>query len=93
MEFNDPLTFEQKNRMHIWLTSEDGELFVKAIKDMYQNHIDLAQGMYLKLASPNEQIAAQINQATGIKEITDFIETIDREVKEKKKEVKKQSER
>lgn len=87
---NEPLSFEQKNIMHIWLTSKDGEPFVRAIKDMYQNHIDLAQGMYLKLTNPNEQIATQINQAVGIKEILDFIDAIEREVKEKKKEVKEQ---
>lgn len=89
---SEPLTFEQKNRMHVWLTSKDGEPFVQAIRDMYQNHLDLAQGMYLKLANPNEQIATQVNQAVGIKEILDFVDTIEREVKEKKKEVKEQSE-
>lgn len=87
---NEPLSFEQKNVMHIWLTSKDGEPFVRTIKEMYQNHLDLAQGMYLKLANPNEQIATQINQAVGIKEIIDFIDAIEREVAEKKKEVKKE---
>lgn len=90
-QFNsEPLSFEQKNVMHIWLTSKDGEPFVRAIKEMYQYHIDLAQGMYLRASNPNEQIAAQVNLSAGIKEILDFIDAIEREVAEKKKEVKKE---
>lgn len=86
------LDFEDKLHINLWFESEEGKKFLEAIKEMHSNHLELAQTMYLKVASPNEQISVQVNQATGIKEILDFIETISLEVKEKKKEVKEQSE-
>lgn len=86
MESN--LEFEDKLHINLWFESDEGKKFLETLKDMHQGHLDLAQGMYLKLADPNEQIVAQVNQATGVKEILDFIEIISVEVKEKKKEVK-----
>ena len=84
--------FEDKLHINLWFESDDGKKFLEIIKDMHSNHLELSQTMYLKLTDPNEQIAAQVNQATGIKEILDFIEAVSLEVKEKKKEVKEQSE-
>lgn len=89
---DNKLEFEDKLHINLWLESEDGKKFLKTLKDMHENHISLAQSMYLKVVNPNEQIAAQINQATGVKEILDFIGAISIEVKERKKEAKEKSE-
>lgn len=93
MEYNEPLELVDKKHINSWLTSEDGKLFVKTIRDMYENHLDLAQSMYLKVVNPNEQISVQVNQAVGIKEVLDFIDSLDREIKEAKKEADKKSEK
>lgn len=86
------LDFEDKLHINLWFESEEGKKFLEAIKEIHSSHLDVAQTMYLKLANPNEQISAQVNQAAGIKEILDYIDTISLEVKERKKEVKEQSE-
>lgn len=86
------LDFEDKLHINLWFESEEGKKFLEAIKEIHSNHLDVAQTMYLKLANPNEQISAQVNQAAGIKEILDYIDTISLEVKERKKEVKEQPE-
>jgi hypothetical protein len=65
--------------------SEEGELFRQLLKDMQEERFDLAQTAYLKLQMPNEQIAANVNQAGGIKAVIDFIDSIEAEVKEHKK--------
>ena len=93
MEYSEPLDLVDKKHINSWLTSEDGKLFVKTIRDMYENHLDLAQSMYLKVVNPNEQISVQVNQAVGIKEVLDFIDSLDREIKEAKKEADKKSEK
>lgn len=84
MESNDILSVHDKKQLNALFCSEDGEMFIKTIREMYENHLSLAQTMYLKLEKPNEQIAVQVNQATGIKEILDFVDTVKREVKERK---------
>lgn len=89
---NNKLEFEDKLHINLWFESEEGQKFLSALKDMHQNHLDLAQTMYLKVVNPNEQIAAQVNQATGVKEVLDFVDAISMEVKERKKEVKDSSE-
>lgn len=85
MESNDILSVNDKKKLNALFCSEDGEMFIKTIREMYENHLSLAQTMYLKLENPNEQIAVQVNQATGIKEILDFVDTVKREVKERKR--------
>lgn len=84
MESNDILSVHDKKQLNALFVSEEGEMFIKTIREMYENHLSLAQTMYLKLENPNEQIAVQVNQATGIKEILDFVDTVKREVKERK---------
>ena len=86
------LDFEDKLHIDLWFESEEGKKFLEAIKEIHSNHLDVAQTMYLNVANPNEQISAHVNQAAGIKEILDYINTISLEVKERKKEVKEQSE-
>ena len=82
MELNEPISYEDKKRMYtFFFDSEEGELFRKIIKDMQEDRLNVAQTAYLKLQMPNEQIAAAVNQASGIKEIIDFIDSIDAEVK------------
>jgi hypothetical protein len=88
----EQLSFNDKKHLNEWLTSEDGQKLVNLLKEMQESHLNMAQGMYLKLADPNEQIAAQVNQAAGIKEVLGFIETIAVEVKERKKEEQKAKE-
>ena len=82
MELNEPISYEDKKRMYtFFFDSDEGELFRKIIKDMQEDRLTVAQTAYLKLQMPNEQIAAAVNQASGIKEIIDFIDSIDAEVK------------
>lgn len=93
MEFNEPISYEDKKRLHsFFFESEEGELFRKLLKDMQEERLDIAQSAYLKLQMPNEQIAANVNQAGGIKAVIDFIDSIDNEVKNKKKEAQGKSE-
>lgn len=89
---NNILDFEDKLHINLWFESDEGKHFIKALKDMQQNHLNLAQNMHLKLMNPNEQVSVQVNQATGVKEVLDFIEAISLEVKERKKEEKEKSE-
>lgn len=86
MENNEPITLEDKKRLNAMLKTEEGELFIKLLKDMHEAHLDLAQGMYLKVVNPSEQVVAQVNQAAGVKEVLDFIEATKAEVEESKKE-------
>ena len=86
MENNEPITLEDKKRLVAMLKTEEGELFIKLLKDMHEAHLDLAQGMYLKVVNPSEQVVAQVNQAAGVKEVLDFIEATKAEVEEAKKE-------
>jgi hypothetical protein len=86
MENNEPITLEDKKRLNAMFKSEEGELFIKLLKDMHEAHLDLAQGMYLKVVTPAEQTCAQVNQAAGIKEVLGFIEATEQEVAEAKKE-------
>lgn len=80
------LSVESKKRINSWLTSNDGKMFMAAIRDMHDEHINTAQIVFTKLVSPSEQIVAQIHQATGIKEVIDFAEGISREVEANRKE-------
>lgn len=86
------VTIEQKRKFNSFLTSEEGQEFLEILKGMYEDHISSAQVMYMKVLNPNEQIAVQINQATGVKEVIDFCETTMREIKEIKKEEEEPSE-
>ena len=93
MELNEPLSYEDKRRMYsFFFESEDGELFRKALKDMHSGELDVAQGAYLKLQCPNEQIVGAVNRAAGVKNVLDFIDSIEAEVKAHKKGEQKQSE-
>lgn len=93
MELNEPLSYEDKKKMYsFFFESEEGELFRKLAEDMRQERLSVAQTAYLHVAQPNEQIAANVNQATGIKAVIDFIDSIELEVKEKRKGEKEQSE-
>ena len=85
------LQLESKIRMVEWFRSEDGQLFVDLLEDMHKNHLETAEVMYSKVLDPNQQIAAQVNQATGIKEVLDFIKTMELEVKEHKKKEEEES--
>lgn len=89
---NKVLTLKDKKRLGAWFMSDDGRLFMDTIKDMDENHMNLARNMYLKVINPNEQIAVQVNQAMGIHEVIEFIESVCREVKESEKEAEDQSE-
>lgn len=86
MENNEPITLEDKKRLVAMFKTEEGELFFKLLKDMHEAHLGLAQTIYLKLTDPSEQICANVHQATGIKEVIDFIEATKAEVNEAKKE-------
>ena len=91
MEFNEPISYEDKKRLHsFFFESEEGELFRKLLKDMQEERLDVAQTAYLNLQLPNEQIVANVNQAGGIKAVIDFIDSINIEVKEKKKQSEKE---
>ena len=91
MELNDPITLDDKKRLYaFFFESEEGELFRKLLKDMQEERLDIAQSAYLKLQMPNEQIAANVNQAGGIKAVIDFIDSINIEVKENKKQSEKE---
>jgi hypothetical protein len=86
MELNEPIKYEDKRGMYsFFFESEDGELFRKLLKDMHSGELDVAQGAYLKLQMPNEQIAGAVNRAAGIKSVIDFIDSIEAEVKAKRK--------
>jgi hypothetical protein len=86
MELNEPLTYEDKKRMYsFFFESEEGELFIKSVKDMHSSELNTAQSAYLKLQCPNEQIVCATQRAAGIKSVLDFIDCIEAEVKEKKK--------
>lgn len=91
MENNEPITIEDKKRLVAMFQSEEGQLFIRLLKEMHESHLDLAQGMYLKVLQPNEQICAQVNQAAGLKELIGFIEATEQEVKEVKKEEEEKS--
>ena len=84
MESNDILSVNDKKKLNALLVSEEGEILIKTIREMYETHLLLAQTIHLKFENPNEQIAAEVNQATGIKEILDFVDAVKREVKERK---------
>ena len=91
MELNDPITLDDKKRLYaFFFESEEGELFRKILRDMQEERLDIAQSAYLKLQMPNEQIAANVNQAGGIKAVIDFIDSINIEVKENKKQSEKE---
>lgn len=86
MELNEPLSYEDKKRMYsFFFESEEGELFRKLLKDMHSLELDIAQGAYRNYQLPNEQIVGAVSRAAGIKNVTDFIDSIEREVKEKRK--------
>jgi len=86
MQNNEPLRYEDKKRLHpFFFETEEGELFRQLLKDMQEERLNIAQTAYLKLQMPNEQIVANVNQAGGIKAVIDFIDSIDAEVKERKK--------
>ena len=87
---NEPITLNDKKRLVSMFKTEEGELFIKLLKDMHEAHLDLAQGMYLKVVNPSEQTVAQVNQAAGIKEVIGFIEATQQEVAEAKKEEEKE---
>ena len=91
MELNDPITLDDKKRLYaFFFESEEGELFRKLLKDMQEERLNIAQSAYLKLQMPNEQIAVNVNQAGGIKAVIDFIDSINIEVKENKKQSEKE---
>lgn len=86
MELNEPLSYEDKKKMYsFFFESEGGELFLKLIKDMRLEALETAESVYLKLQCPNEQIAANVGRASGIKSVIDFIDSINVEVKAHKK--------
>ena len=86
MEHNEPLKYEDKKGMYtFFFESEDGKLFRKLIDDMHSAELDIAQSAYLKLVSPNEQIVGAVSRAAGIKEVIDFINSIEAETKAHKK--------
>lgn len=85
------LDIQDKQHVEEWLKSDAGEKFFKSIKEAYDSHLVLAQSIHTKLQCPNEQISVQVSMAAGIKEIIDFVEAIQLEVKEYKKEVEEQS--
>lgn len=89
---NNKLEYNDKLHIDEFFKSDGGKKFISALKDTYEAHLNLAQTMYTKIINPNEQISVQVNQATGVKEVIDFIEAISIEVKEKKKEEEEQSE-
>ena len=82
----EPLTFKTKQEMHAWFTTEPGEAFIEQLKIGVEDHIRTAHNAADKFEQPDQQIAAHLNRARGIQEIVDFIEAIDREVKERKEE-------
>lgn len=86
MQNKEPITLDEKKRLYAFFKSEDGKVFIDLIKDMQASHLDLAQGMYLKVLQPNEQVCTQVSMAGGVKEVLDFIEQVEVEVKEAKKE-------
>ena len=91
MELNDPITLDDKKRLYaFFFESEEGELFRKILRDMQEERLDIAQSAYLKFQMPNEQISANVNQAGGIKAVIDFIDSINIEVKENKKQSEKE---
>mgnify|MGYP006908809870 CR=1 FL=1 len=91
MELNDPITLDDKKRLYaFFFESEEGELFRKLLKDMQEERLNIAQSAYLKLQMPNEQLAVNVNQAGGIKAVIDFIDSINIEVKENKKQSEKE---
>ena len=93
MERNEPISYTDKKGMHtFFFESDEGELFRKLLKDMQEERLNIAQTAYLKLQMPNEQVAANVNQAGGIKAVLDFIDSIDAEVKEHKKGEQESSE-
>lgn len=82
MEYNEPISYDDKRSMYaFFFESDEGELFRKILKDMHSSELDTAQSVYLKLQCPNEQIAGAVNRAAGVKEIIDFIDSINAEVK------------
>ena len=86
MELNEPIKYEDKRGMFsFFFESEDGELFRKVLKDMHSGELDLAQGAYLHYQCPNEQTVGAVNRAAGIKSVIDFIDSIEAEVKAKRK--------
>ena len=91
MDNNKPITIEDKKRLVAMFQSEEGQLFIRLLKEMHESHLDLAQGVSREVWHPNEQIAAQVNQAAGLKEILSFIEATEQEVKEVKKEEEEKS--
>lgn len=91
MELNDPITLDDKKRLYaFFFESEEGELFRKLLKDMQEERLDVAQSAYRHVTQPNEQISANVNQAGGIKAVIDFIDSINNEVKENKKQSEKE---
>ena len=87
------LTYEDKKRLHsFFFESEDGKLFRQLLEDMRSEALETAESVYLKLQCPNEQIAANVGRASGIKSVIDFINSTDAEVKEHKKGGQEQSE-
>lgn len=92
MQNNNSLDIRDKQHIDEWLKSDAGKKFFESIRDAYDSHLVLAQNIHTKLQCPNEQISVQVSMAAGIKEIIDFVEAIQLEVKEHKKEVEEQSE-
>lgn len=78
---NEPLSYEDKKAMHtFFFESEEGKLFRETLEDMKEHCFDLA----VKTIQ-NEAVAANVHQAGGIKAVIDFIDSIELEVKEKRK--------
>ena len=88
----DQLSYKMKLEMHTWFCSEPGKAFVKELEEGVNAHMRTAQLASAKFEQPNQQISAQVNQATGVQEVIDFINAIDLEVKERKKEAQKSKE-
>lgn len=88
----DQLSYKMKLEMHTWFCSEPGKAFVKELEEDVNAHMRTAQLASTKFEQPNQQISAQVNQATGVQEVIDFINAIDLEVKERKKEEQKSKE-
>lgn len=92
MENKEVLTVQSKRCIYNFLATKEGKDLINAIKQAHEDHLGLAQMLHTRISDPNQQIAAQVCVAAGIKEVIDFIEAIQNEIKELDKEEKAQSE-
>lgn len=86
MENNAPTLEDKKGMYAFFFENEAGEKFREILKDSRDNKLLHAEDAAQELQLPNEHIAAAVNQAKGIREIIDFIDSIEREVKAHKKQ-------